>query len=83
MEKQKIVIVTRNMLGGGAERVIAQLSNYFIACGKKCCIITIDKSEIFYQLDPRITVNTIGKKSSNKLLDKIRRYRLVDRKSVV
>ena len=79
MEKQKIVIVTRNMLGGGAERVIAQLSNYFVGCGKKCSIITIDTSEIFYQLDPGITVNAIGKKSSNKLLDKISRYRLVRR----
>lgn len=77
MEKQKIVIVTKNMLGGGAERVIAQLSNYFVACGKNCSIITIDASEIFYQLDPGITVNAIGKKSSYKLLDKIRRYRLV------
>lgn len=77
MEKPKIVIVTKNMLGGGAERVIAQLSNYFVAHGKKCRIITIDMSEIFYQLDPGITVNAIGKKSGNKLLDKIRRYRLV------
>lgn len=77
MEKQKIVIVTRNLLGGGAERVIAQLSNYFVAQGKQCRIITIDKSEVFYQLNPNIVIQAIGKKSNNKLVDKIRRYQLV------
>lgn len=77
MEKKKIMIITRNLLGGGAERVIAQLANYFVAQGKECEIITIDNNEIFYKLDPRITVKMIGRKSSNKLLDRIARYRLV------
>ena len=77
MGKQKIVIVTRNLLGGGAERVIAQLANYFVSQGRECSIITIDKDEIFYKLDPGIDVKMIGRKNSNKLLDRIARYRLV------
>ena len=77
MEKRKIIIITRNLLGGGAERVIAQLANYFVAQGKECEIITIDNNEIFYKLDPRITVKMIGRKSNNKLLDRIARYWLV------
>ena len=77
MGKQKIVIVTRNLLGGGAERVVAQLANYFVACGKECSIIKIETGENFYQLDPAISVAAIGKRSSNKLVDKIRRYGLV------
>ena len=65
------------MLGGGAERVIAQLSNYFVARGKECRIITLDKEEVFYTLDPRIAVCPVGMKSENKLLDKLQRYRAV------
>lgn len=71
---EKIVIITRNMVGDGAERVIAQLSNYFIAQGKQCNIITLNDDEVFYALDPRIAVLPVGEKSSNKLLDKLMRY---------
>lgn len=79
MEKNKIVIVTRNLLGGGAERVIAQLSNFFVEQGKECGIITIDADDIFYKLDPRVTVKAIGRKSDNKVVDRILRYREVRR----
>lgn len=79
MAKERIVIVTRNMLGGGAERVIAQLSNYFVEHGKQCKIITVDKDEVFYELDPRTTVAAVGRKSNNKALDKIKRYLCVRR----
>lgn len=74
MAKDKIMIVTRNMLGGGAERVIAQLSNYFVERGKNCKIITLDKTAVFYPLDSRILVLPVGKKSDNKLVDKLKRY---------
>lgn len=74
MAKEKIVIITRNMEGDGAERVIAQLANYFVAQGKNCSIITLDKKEVFYTLDSRVAVLPIGFKSENKLLDKLQRY---------
>lgn len=77
MPKKKIVIITRNMECGGAERVIAQLSNYFVECGKECSIITLDDKEVFYKLDQRISVRSVGFKSNNKLLDKLMRYRVV------
>ncbi len=77
MAREKIVIITRNMVGDGAERVIAQLANYFAAQGKKCDIITLNDDEVFYKLDPSISVLPVGQKSANKLLDKLLRYRQV------
>ena len=77
MARNKIVIITRHMLGGGAERVIAQLSNYFVEHGKTCSIITLDKEEVFYDLDSRITVMPIGAQKNSRLLDKIKRYQIV------
>ena len=77
MAREKIVIITRNMVGDGAERVIAQLSNYFAAQGKQCCIITLNDDEVFYKLDPSVSVLPVGQKSDNKLKDKLLRYRQV------
>ena len=77
MAREKIVIITRNMVGDGAERVIAQLSNYFAAQGKTCNIITLNDDEVFYKLDPGISVLPVGQKSDNKVLDKLLRYRQV------
>lgn len=79
MEKRKIVIVTRNMMGGGSERVIAQLADYFVTHEKDCTIVTINEGEVFYQLDSRIKLTPVGKKHGNKLLDKWKRYREVRR----
>ena len=67
MAREKIVIITRNMVGDGAERVIAQLANYFAAQGKKCDFITLNDDEVFYKLDPSISVLPVGQKSANKL----------------
>ena len=77
MAREKIVIITRNMVGDGAERVIAQLSNYFAAQKKQCSIITLNDDEVFYKLDPSIAVLPVGQKHENKLLDKFLRYRQV------
>ncbi len=77
MAREKIVVITRNMVGAGAERVIAQLTNYFVSQGKQCAIITLNDDEVFYKLDPRIGILPVGRKSSNKVLDKLMRYRQV------
>ena len=77
MTMEKILIVTRNMVGDGAERVIAQLSNFFVAHGKICKIITLNDEEVFYALDSRVAVLPVGFKSSNKVLDKLLRYQKV------
>ena len=77
MAREKIIIITKNMVGDGAERVIAQLSNYFVAQGKGCKIITLNDDEVFYALDRRVEVLPVGFKSSNKILDKLMRYSVV------
>ena len=77
MAREKIVIITRNMVGNGAERVIAQLANYFASQEKQCSIIMLNDDPVFYQLDPRIAVLPVGRKSDNKVLDKLMRYRQV------
>ncbi|MEE3333355.1 MAG: glycosyltransferase family 4 protein [Ruminococcus sp.] len=74
---KKIVIVTKNLFGGGAERVIAQLSNYFVSRDAECVIITTDDREIGYKLDERIVIKPIGKKSNNSLVDRIKRLKQV------
>lgn len=72
---KKMVIVTRNMFAGGAERVIAQLANYFVSREIECTLITIDNEKIFYDLDSRISIIPIGKKADGKGTDKFKRYK--------
>ena len=79
---KKITIVTRSMYAGGAERVIAQLANYFSRRKYVCKIITIDDEKVLYELDEQIELIPIGEKSGNKLVDKILRYKKL-RKLVV
>lgn len=71
----KIAIATKNMLSGGAERVISQLSGYFVSHGQDCEIITLYKDEIFYQLDPKVSVYQIDAPTVNQISDKYTRYR--------
>lgn len=70
----KIAIVTRSMFGGGAERVIAELIKYFDSINIECWLITIDDEEVFYQLPKSTVLIPIGKKSTNKIIDRILRY---------
>ncbi|NLJ18277.1 glycosyltransferase family 4 protein [Globicatella sulfidifaciens] len=74
---KKLLIVTRNMKAGGAERVIAQLSNYLVEQGVNCTIVTINDSEIFYDLNKEVNLIPIGKRSNNIYIDKILKYREV------
>lgn len=78
----KIDIITRAMTTGGAERVITQLANYFVEHDIACRIITTDDCEIMYVLNEKVEVVPIGKKSNNKIIDRLMRYKIV-RKTVV
>ena len=71
---KKIDIITKAMTSGGAERVIAQLANYFIARGICCRIIATDDREVMYSLNEKVKVVPIGKKSDNKIIDRVVRY---------
>lgn len=77
MSSKRIIIVTRAMTAGGAERVIAQLSNYFVSQNIICEIITMNKSEIMYDLDSKVVCSAIGRKSNNKIIDRFLRYSLL------
>lgn len=69
-----ILIVTRNMKAGGAERVIAQIANHMSKVNIQCTIVTLDDEEVFYQLDSKVILHSIGEKSSNPYQDKLLKY---------
>ena len=79
LKEKKIVIITRTLMDGGAERVIAQLANYFVAHEKACTIVTVNDDDVFYQLDSRIKLIPVGRKHDKKLPDKWSRYQEVRR----
>lgn len=81
-KNKKICIVTRALINGGAERVIAQLANYFVKNGIDCSVITIDVAAVAYELDTRIDVVAIGKKADNKVKDRFSRYAEVRKKII-
>ena len=74
---KKIDIITRAMTSGGAERVIAQLSNYFVTQDIHCRIITTDNCEVMYPLDEKIEIIPIGKRNDNKVIDRVQRYKAI------
>lgn len=79
---KKIDIITKAMTSGGAERVIAQLVNYFTEQNISCRIITTENDEVMYSLDKKVKIVPIGRKSTNKVIDRLLRY-LAIRKLVV
>lgn len=74
---KKIDIITKAMTSGGAERVIAQLANYFVMRGICCRIITTDDREVMYPLNEKVKVVPIGEKSDNKVIDRVQRYKAI------
>lgn len=74
--KRKICIVTRNLLSGGAERVISQLANYFVSDENvECSIVTLYKADLFYTIDDRVKIHQIDVKVTNGIMDKLLRYK--------
>lgn len=63
---KKIDIITKAMTSGGAERVIAQLANYFVTHGICCRIITTEDREVMYQLNEKVKVVPIGKNQATR-----------------
>lgn len=72
-----IVIVTKNMAAGGAERVIAQLLGEWCTKGCHCTLILLEKEEIFYKLPSVLKVYEIGKIHKQFYIDKFLKYRQV------
>lgn len=79
VKMKKIIIITRSMDAGGAERVIAQLANYMVESEIKTTIITLNNKEVFYRLNSSINVISIGKTSDNLYIDKFLKYKEIRR----
>lgn len=75
MPMRSIVFVTRNLCGGGTERVLAQLASDFAARQLRCTIITMEEAKADYPLDKAVTVLSIGRLSRCRVADALRRYR--------
>lgn len=77
----KILIFIHSLSSGGAERVAANLSHYWVEQGQKVTIVTlVGTGQDFYSLDPRvkrIALNLAGesKNLGNALVANLRRIR--------
>ncbi|WP_429156667.1 glycosyltransferase family 4 protein [Aeromonas allosaccharophila] len=60
-----IAFIIHSMSNGGAERVVASLSNYFSSIGHNVTILTQTSNECFYALDKRIKIYNICDKENS------------------
>lgn len=74
---KRICIVTRNMMSGGAERVIQQLIQYMQINGYQVELILIYDKPIQYKIHPDCKVSVIRISKSLKVFDKLQRYAVV------
>lgn len=75
---KSICIVTRNMMGGGAERVLSELISYMISEKEiQVDLFLINKSPIHYSLPESCRIHEIGKLSDQPVRDKFMRYHKV------
>lgn len=61
------------MAGGGTERVIAVLSNYFAKQNKKVTILLTASGRIEYELEPLVEVIQLGDETGGKLVGRLQR----------
>ncbi|HEX9062083.1 MAG TPA: glycosyltransferase, partial [Clostridia bacterium] len=54
MRVNRIFILLGNLGSGGAERVAANMANYFVSNGKEVAIAVYEDSNNFYELDERV-----------------------------
>ena len=74
-----ICIVAKNMMSGGAERVIAQLISYMTKQNIQITLILVDDKPIHYRIPASCEILVIGKKAESTLKDKLLRYAEVRR----
>jgi len=68
-----ICFITASMVGGGTERVIAVLANYFVKQNNKVTILLTASDKIEYELDPQIEVIELGGETGRKLSGRLQR----------
>jgi GalNAc-alpha-(1->4)-GalNAc-alpha-(1->3)-diNAcBac-PP-undecaprenol alpha-1,4-N-acetyl-D-galactosaminyltransferase len=54
------------MRSGGAERVLSIIANYLVNDGWSVTIITISKSEVYYDIDSRVYLKSLGMDQKSK-----------------
>jgi len=68
-----ICFITATMAGGGTERVIAVLSNYFIKQDNDITVLLTADHRVEYDLDPKVELIQLGGKTGGKLCGRIKR----------
>ena len=68
-----ICFITATMAGGGTERVIAVLANYFVKQNNKITILLTASDKIEYDLDPQIEIIQLGGETGGRLAGRLQR----------
>ena len=63
MDKPDICFLQYDLRGGGAERKVCTLANYFVSRGKTVDIGLFGKNTVAYAVDPRVNVTYIRRDS--------------------
>lgn len=71
---KSIAIITHDMFGGGCERVIAELSNWFVSNSIKCTIVTEHQAPCFYSLRKEVELISLTTKSHFEEKDIFKTY---------
>lgn len=71
--KKNIIFITISMSGGGTERVIALLADWYINNGFKVSILMIGGNKVEYALDERIDIRSISSATGGKIVERIKR----------
>lgn len=66
-KKNHIAFIISSMTSGGAERVVANLSNKFTRMGYKVTIITFNSNGSYYKLNDKIELKNYDYDTSNKI----------------
>lgn len=69
----KILFTIANMVGGGSERVLANLANDFVNKGHEVSILMTAGNEIAYELDDRVKTFSIGERTGGSIIGRIKR----------
>ena len=73
----KITFFIGSLYGGGAERVTCNLASYFVQQGNDAEILTMSETEDAYELDPKVSVQHLLRRSErgNKVMNSVLRLR--------
>ncbi len=71
----KIIFILPSMAGGGSERVVANLVNFYVNKGLEAAILMFASNEVTYELDSRVEVVQVGTKTNGNPLERIKRIK--------